>query len=70
MKNFNFKFRLNQELINDVGYDIEYEAKEGEGEGEVIQVWFQSPGEEYDYVLYDKEMVEQCVNDGSWIIQD
>lgn len=68
MENYNFKFRLSQELINGVGYDIEYEAKEGEGE--FIQVWFQEPGEDEDYVLYEKEMVEQCINDGSWIIQD
>ncbi|MBE6021658.1 MAG: hypothetical protein E7231_00330 [Cellulosilyticum sp.] len=66
MKSFNFKFRLNQELINDVGYDIEYEAKEGEKE--TVQVWFQAPGEEEIYVLYEKEMVEQCVNDGSWVV--
>lgn len=61
-----FKFRLSKELIEVAGYDVKYEAIESESK-RFIEVWFQEPGEEEGYALYEEAQVKECLDRGEWI---
>lgn len=61
-----FKFRLSKELVHEVGYDVEYEAKESDIK-RFIAVWVQPPGGEKERFLYKEHEVQEMLDDGDWI---
>lgn len=66
-----FYFRLNQDGIFTYGHDILYLAKPSEKEADIYEVWFKDPtSNKYECVEYHKDLVEESIEDGSWIIQN